>query len=371
MFTLTSFRSLSRSSTILSSTGETAWHGPHHSAQKSTITGLSLWRTSCSKLDSVTAVLIFKCSFPLSLLVETPVVESLFPRLDWRDGADLQAAAARSRPSSARGGDSAVVGGRTSIPAASREKPWRPEVPVHGRADHCERPGRRAPRPRSDAERRLPAVQGAPRPRPPLPERLRLAGPPRRGTGGEGPRAELEARDRGVRDRRVRPALPRVRRALRRHPDRAVEAARDVDGLGELVLHLQRHEHRVHLAVPQERPRTWLALQGASFDPVVPALRHVALEARAGRRRELRGAGASVALRSLPARRARGRGARHLDDDAVDAAGERRRGGESRRDVRAEREWRLGVGRRLPRRQLCRAPARRGARRPPLSRPVR
>ena len=45
-----------RSSTIRSSTGATAWHGPHHSAQKSTITGLSLWRTSCSKLCSVTAV---------------------------------------------------------------------------------------------------------------------------------------------------------------------------------------------------------------------------------------------------------------------------------------------------------------------------
>src|SRR5882762_6996197 len=58
MFTLTSLRSPSRSATILSSTGATAWQGPHHSAQKSTITGLSLWRTSCSKLCSVTAVVI-------------------------------------------------------------------------------------------------------------------------------------------------------------------------------------------------------------------------------------------------------------------------------------------------------------------------
>ena len=56
MFTLTSFSSPARSSTILSRTGETAWQGPHHSAQKSTITGLSLERTSCSKVDSVTAV---------------------------------------------------------------------------------------------------------------------------------------------------------------------------------------------------------------------------------------------------------------------------------------------------------------------------
>src|SRR6266567_4751643 len=56
MFTLTSLSSSGRSSAIRSRTGETAWHGPHHSAQKSTITGLSLWMTSCSKVVSVTAL---------------------------------------------------------------------------------------------------------------------------------------------------------------------------------------------------------------------------------------------------------------------------------------------------------------------------
>src|SRR6266566_1048074 len=208
MFTLTSFRSLSRSSTILSSTGETAWHGPHHSAQKSTITGLSLWRTSCSKLDSVTAVLIFKCSFPLSLLVETPVVESLFPRLDWRDGADLQAAAARSRPSSARGGDSAVVGGRTSIPAAAGTKPRRAEVVVHRRAGHREQDARRAHGVGPDAQGRLPAIQGAARLRAALPERIRLPGPVDRGRCGAAARSQLEARDRGVRAREIRGEVP-------------------------------------------------------------------------------------------------------------------------------------------------------------------
>src|SRR5687767_10164827 len=60
MFTLTTFSSSGRSSAILSSTGETAWHGPHHSAQKSTITALSLFVTSSSKVDSVTAVDIRK-----------------------------------------------------------------------------------------------------------------------------------------------------------------------------------------------------------------------------------------------------------------------------------------------------------------------
>src|SRR5438105_7787146 len=58
MFTLTSLSCPDRSSTIRSRTGETAWHGPQQSAQKSTRTGVSLSRTSCSKVDSVTAVVI-------------------------------------------------------------------------------------------------------------------------------------------------------------------------------------------------------------------------------------------------------------------------------------------------------------------------
>jgi hypothetical protein len=58
MLTFTSFTSPFRSSTILSSTGATAWHGPHHSAQKSTITGVSLSSTSCVKVSSLTAVVI-------------------------------------------------------------------------------------------------------------------------------------------------------------------------------------------------------------------------------------------------------------------------------------------------------------------------
>src|SRR5215217_5979635 len=54
MLTLTSFRSCS--SAIRSRTGATAWHGPHHSAQKSTRTLPSDWRTSCSKVDVVAVV---------------------------------------------------------------------------------------------------------------------------------------------------------------------------------------------------------------------------------------------------------------------------------------------------------------------------
>src|SRR3954468_7889201 len=41
-----------------SRTGETAWHGPHHSAQKSTITLPSVWRTSFSNVSLVALVAI-------------------------------------------------------------------------------------------------------------------------------------------------------------------------------------------------------------------------------------------------------------------------------------------------------------------------
>src|SRR4026209_2338658 len=41
------------SSSSWRSTGSTARHGPHQGAQKSTTTGVSAWRTSCSKLASV------------------------------------------------------------------------------------------------------------------------------------------------------------------------------------------------------------------------------------------------------------------------------------------------------------------------------
>src|SRR2546423_13232368 len=59
MFSFTIFRSL-RSSAIWSSTGAIAWHGPHHSAQKSTSTGCSLSSTCLSKLSSVIASICFR-----------------------------------------------------------------------------------------------------------------------------------------------------------------------------------------------------------------------------------------------------------------------------------------------------------------------
>src|SRR3569833_1380177 len=81
MFTLTSFRFFS--SAIFSSTGATAWHGPHHSAQKSTSTGSPDWRTSWSKVVSVTSVAIqlFLSRVPeeenVALYTSVPVFEPL------------------------------------------------------------------------------------------------------------------------------------------------------------------------------------------------------------------------------------------------------------------------------------------------------
>src|SRR5437763_15647958 len=46
------------SAAISSSTGATILHGPHHSAQKSTSTGLSLPSTSLAKVASVTVLVL-------------------------------------------------------------------------------------------------------------------------------------------------------------------------------------------------------------------------------------------------------------------------------------------------------------------------
>jgi hypothetical protein len=53
MFTFTTRISSARSSAICSRMGETARQGPHHSAQKSTITGVSLASTSVSNWEVV------------------------------------------------------------------------------------------------------------------------------------------------------------------------------------------------------------------------------------------------------------------------------------------------------------------------------
>ncbi len=152
-----------------------------------------------------------------------------------------------------------------------------------------------------------------------LPERVRLPGPVGRGQRRARARVHLEARHRGVRDRPFRDAVQAARPDLRRPPDRAVDPARDVDGLERpgraapsgraargrpvrdrhhrrrrrpghrhrrdarraarhegrrrQLLHLQQREQRPDLGLPGRMPPARLDLQGPRHDAVVRALR--------------------------------------------------------------------------------------------------
>ena len=117
---------------------------------------------------------------------------------------------------------------------------------LRGAAD-SERP----PRPPS---RLGPRLQG---PLPPLPDdagprrppqgRLGLPRASRRDRGREGARAHQQARDRGVRCRRVHAALPRLRVALRRGLGRADRAIRRLDRHEGRVLDAVQRVHRIGL----------------------------------------------------------------------------------------------------------------------------
>ena len=176
-------------------------------------------------------------------------------------------------------------------------------------------------------------------------------------------------------DRFSRACRDRVAHLLR-PAHRALEAARPVDGLGAVVLHDDRPQHLLHLGLPQGVQRARLALQGPPLDAVVPALRDVALPARADRL--LQGPDPPVAARPPAARGPRPRVPGRVDDDAVDAPRERRRGRPARRRLRArrdrvgDRDRRGGAARGEPdRRQRARHGARVRARRAHLHGAVR
>ncbi len=101
----------------------------------------------------------------------------------------------------------------------------------------------------------------------------------------------------------------------------------------------------------KRRARARLALHGPPLDRVVPALRHVDLAARAASASYVDRADPSLYVR-FPLVDRPGRVGRHLDDDAVDAAGERRRRREPRGAVRPPRERRVGRRRALSRRDV-------------------
>ncbi len=92
---------------------------------------------------------------------------------------------------------------------------------------------------------------------------------------------------------------------VRQHPDRAVDPARLLDGLGQLVLHDVRREQLHDLALPEELPRARLDLQGPRRHALVPALRH----------RHLRARDRTRATRSAPTARSTS-SSRWIDEDA-------------------------------------------------------
>ena len=195
---------------------------------------------------------------------------------------------------------------RGNVREAARAEQRRADLLLHRRAGHGERAARRPHGLGADAEGRLPALQGAARLRPALPERLRLA----RGCWIEvgveqRARLQLEARDRGVRARRSSRASAAT--SSSKSPAGSYRAARSgsaVDGLGQRLLHLQRHEHRVHLADAQGGARdaagsTWATARPSGARAAARRSRSTSWPAR----RTTRSSRRSVALRPLPVAR--------------------------------------------------------------------
>ena len=169
--------------------------------------------------------------------------------------------------------------------------------------------------------------------------------PPGRAGGRAAARHHLQARDRGLRHRRVQRALPRVgvrvprglagadgaHRLLGRSRPRVPDAGPDV--------------HRVGLVGAEEDRRQGPALRGLQGRPLLPALRHGAVEPRGGAR--LQGRRRPVALRADAGDRGRRAGparrrAARLDHDALDPGRERGDRRRPRAHVRAREDGRPG-----------------------------
>ena len=130
--------------------------------------------------------------------------------------------------------------------------------------------------------------------------------------------SKTDIEDYGV-DKFVELCKERVR-AVRGCPDAAVDPARILDGLGQLVSHDVGREQLHDLALPQGLPREGVHLRGARRDAVVPPVRHRHLSPR-DRHRGLQGHHPPQPVRAVPSHRPARRGFPHLDDDTMDAHG--------------------------------------------------
>ncbi len=180
----------------------------------------------------------------------------------------------------------------------------------------------------------------------------------RRDRGRASARDQRQEGNRGVRGREIQPLVPRERLHLQDRLGSALRARRLLARLRAPLRHLQQRLHRDGVVAAQAAAREGAAVPGAQGAPVLPALRHRALLARAGP--GLRDGADELGVRDVPVRGGCAAPVPHLDHDAVDAAVERggRRASRSRvRRVRGGRDaLRRGDGaggRRARRRQAA------------------
>ena len=228
-----------------------------------------------------------------------------------------------------------------------------------GPADGQRQAGR-PPRPRARLQGHLPALQDDAR----LPGRAQgRLGHPRPAGRDRRPAAaghREQAGDRGIRDRRVQPALPRGGLRVPRGLERADRAHRLLDRPRRRLPHAGPDVHRVGLVGAAPDPRQGAALRGPQGRPLLPGLRHGALQSRGGPR--LPGRDRPERLRAPPGGRGRRpaagrRRAARMDHHAVDPRLQRRGGGRPRARLRARqggsarcaRGSRRGAGRARPR----------------------
>ena len=271
-----------------------------------------------------------------------------------------------------RGADPRVVGRGRRLPAFARAPRGSAHVDLLRGPTHRERQARHPSRRAAHVQGRLSAVQDDDRSPRAAQRRLGLPRTAGRDRGRETDRHHREEGHRGVRRRRVQPALPGVGAALRRR----VRTPHATDRL--LDRHVRRLPddghglHRVGVVVAEGAPSPRVVGRGPQGHRVLPAMRHgpvrrgggarVRPDGRPERVRPVAGRGGAGSL-------ARGRLARDLDDDAVDPPVEHRRrrgrGGRLRRGRgrgrtagarRVAAAGRPGRGRRGPR-----DPSRRGA----------
>ena len=220
---------------------------------------------------------------------------------DERENA-LHAGRVELRPAGARARRPRSLGAGALVRRAAQEERGRPALLVHRRPDHRQHRGDgRPPRLGTHVQGSIPALQGDAGIRSALAERLRLPGPVGRGAGRARAQPQQQARHRALRHRQVLTRLPRPCRSQCGRDHEALHSPRAVDGLGQLVLHVQRQQHLAHLERLEAVPREGLALQGPPCDAVVRAVRHRTLRARDDRL--VQGHDAYLSICALPGAR--------------------------------------------------------------------